>query len=197
MHMNTVISIMIRGIGGQGVKLAGTVIGQAAVLDGHHAIQSMRYGSAITGGETRSEIKVSGDPIVYPRITEIDLYVALTQDDLEKYYEANLYMADSSVIQEIPKEIEKDLIKVPVIKSAEELGNTQVANMVLIGVLVQLFDLATPESVIQAIKELTPEKFHEIDIQAFNLGLEMDLLEYNSKKLIQRARDCKLVCESP
>ncbi|MBD3189542.1 MAG: hypothetical protein GF308_02810 [Candidatus Heimdallarchaeota archaeon] len=197
MPMNSVISIMIRGIGGQGVKLAGTVIGQAAVYDGHYAIQSMRYGSAITGGETRSEIKVSGEPIIYPRITSIDLYVALTQDDLENYYKANLYMADSSVIQEIPKKIEDDLIRVPVIKSAEQLGNTQVANMVLIGVLVQLFDLATPESVIKAIKELTPEKFHEIDIQAFNLGLEMDLLEFNSKKLIKRARDCKLVCEMP
>ena len=79
MLMSSVINIMIRGIGGQGVKLAGTILGQAAINDNHHAVQTTRYGSAITGGETRSEIKISGKEIIYPKVTKIDLYVALVR----------------------------------------------------------------------------------------------------------------------
>ena len=100
---NCDINIMIRGIGGQGVKLAGSIIGQAAIHDGRFAVQAMKYGSAITGGETRSEIKVSLEEILYPRITDMDVYVALTLDDLEHYFEAPLYICASEVAKSIPK----------------------------------------------------------------------------------------------
>lgn len=190
---NCDINIMIRGIGGQGVKLAGTIIGQAAIYAGRYAVQSTKYGSAITGGETRSEIKVSTKEIIYPRVTDIDVYVALTQNDLENYFDSHVYISPTEIAKRIPEPIKDKIILAPMIEEAEKsIGTRKVFNMVMIGILNQLFDLAPEESLIEAIKELTPPKFHKSNIDAFNLGLKMDLKEYNSKEVLELADYCSI-----
>ncbi|HUT79988.1 MAG TPA: 2-oxoacid:acceptor oxidoreductase family protein [Candidatus Bathyarchaeia archaeon] len=189
---NCDINIMIRGIGGQGVKLAGTIIGQAAIYDGRHAVQSMKYGSAITGGETRSEIKVSTEEIIYPRVTEIDVYVALTQDDLDNYFESRIYLTATEVAKTIPEAIKGKLILAPMIEAAEELRNRKIANVVLIGILNRLFNLASEEAFIEAIKSLSPKKYHEDNIAAYKLGYKIDLSKYNSSKILEQANICRI-----
>ncbi|MBK5112237.1 MAG: 2-oxoacid:acceptor oxidoreductase family protein [Candidatus Heimdallarchaeota archaeon] len=189
---NCDINIMIRGIGGQGVKLAGTIIGQAAIIDGRSAVQSTKYGSAITGGETRSEIKVSTEKIIYPRITDIDVYVALTLDDLENYFESLIYITALEVAKEIPEPIKDKIILAPMIEIAEEAGSIKAMNMVLLGILNQLFNLASPEAFIGTIKYLTDERFNEINIKAFQKGLTLDLTKYNSKEVLSSADVCRI-----
>ena len=189
---NCDINIMIRGIGGQGVKLAGTIIGQAAIDDGRHAVQSMKYGSAITGGETRSEIKVSTEEIIYPRVTDIDVYVALTLDDLENYFESMIYISSSEVAKKIPSAIKDKIILAPMIEIAERIGSLKVVNMVLIGILNKLFNLASDESFIKAIKYLTAERFHKSNIEAYKEGCKIDLTKYNSKETLEKAEICRI-----
>lgn len=189
---NCDINIMIRGIGGQGVKLAGTIIGQAAIIDGRSAVQSTKYGSAITGGETRSEIKVSTEKIIYPRITDIDVYVALTLDDLENYFESLIYITSNEVAKKIPKAIKEKIILAPMIAIAEEVGSIKTMNMVLLGILNQLFNLASPEAFIGTIKYLTDERFHEVNIKAFMKGSALDLHKYNSEDILLLADVCQI-----
>ncbi len=186
------VNIMIRGIGGQGVKLAGTIIGQAALYDGRSAVQSMKYGSAITGGETRSEIKVSTKKIIYPRITDIDVYVALTLDDLKNYFESLVYITSTEVAKKIPSAIKDKTILAPMIELAEELGDSQATNMILVGILNQLFNLASSEAFIKAIQDLTSKRYHEININAYKKGLELDLLKYNPKEVLLLADVCRI-----
>ena len=186
------INIMIRGIGGQGVKLAGSIIGQAALFGGRFAVQGMKYGSAITGGETRSEIKVSTKEIIYPRITDIDAYVALTLDDLENYFESTIYIAASEVAKKIPEPIKNKIIIAPMLAIAEELGDVRSINIVMIGILNQLFNLAPSNAFIKAIKEYLPPKSHQLNIEAYNRGYTLDLTKYNSKKVLDLANLCKI-----
>ena len=189
---NCDINIMIRGIGGQGVKLAGTIIGQAALNDGRHAVQSTKYGSAITGGETRSEIKVSTKKVIYPRITDIDAYIALTLDDLQKYFESTVYITALASSRIIPEEIKDKLILAPMFDMAEKIGNRKVTNMVLIGILNQLFNLASDKAFIDAIKKLTDKRFHKSNIEAYKQGVALDLTKYNSAKVLEIADVCKI-----
>jgi len=190
---NCDINIMIRGIGGQGVKLIGTIIGQAALFDKRHAVQSMKYGSAITGGETRSEIKVSTKKIIYPRVTEIDVYVALTQDDLDKYFESKVYITAMEVARNVPKAIKDKTLIAPMLTVAEKAGNIRAANMVLAGILNQLFNLASEESFIKAIEYLLPIKHHTVNIKAFKMGQDLDLSQENDKKILELADVCKII----
>jgi len=189
---NCDINIMIRGIGGQGVKLVGTIIGQAALYDKRHAVQSMKYGSAITGGETRSEIKVSTKKIIYPRVTDIDVYVALTQDDLDKYFESVVYIAAKEVAERIPEAIKDKTLMVPLMTIAEQAGNIRAANLVLAGILNQLFDLASEEAFIKAIEYLLPIKHHELNIKAFKMGEKYDLSQDNDSSILEQADICRI-----
>ncbi|RPH98792.1 MAG: 2-oxoacid:ferredoxin oxidoreductase subunit gamma, partial [Zetaproteobacteria bacterium] len=70
--------IRIAGFGGQGVVLAGVLIGTAAaVTDARRAVQTQSYGAAARGGGARSEVVVSDEAIVYPRVTHPDIMVAM------------------------------------------------------------------------------------------------------------------------
>jgi 2-oxoglutarate ferredoxin oxidoreductase subunit gamma len=183
---------MIRGIGGQGVKLAGTIIGQAAIYDGRDAVQSTKYGSAITGGETRSEIKVSTKKIIYPRVTDIDVYVAFTLEDLEEYFESFIYLSATEVAKRIPEDIKNRLILAPLITIAEKIGNRKVANVVLVGVMNQLFNLASEKAFLKSIKELTPSVYHKSNVEAFKQGYTLDLSKYNAKKTLELSDVCRI-----
>ncbi|MHA1629258.1 MAG: 2-oxoacid:acceptor oxidoreductase family protein [Candidatus Heimdallarchaeota archaeon] len=190
--VNCDINLMIRGIGGQGVKLAGSIIGQAAIYDHRHAVQSMKYGSAITGGETRSEIKVSTERIIYPRMTDIDVYVALTQDDLENFFDAQIYLTATEVAKTIPKVIKDKLILAPMLTISEQVGSRKTMNMVLLGVLNQLFNLASDDSFEKAIEKLTAPKFHEINKKAYFAGKKFDLTKENPQRILKLANICKI-----
>jgi len=194
---NCDINIMIRGIGGQGVKLAGTIICQAAVFDGRFAVQSTKYGSAITGGETRSEIKVSTEEIIYPRITknDIDVYVALTFDDLENFFPATVYICAKEVAKVIPDEIKNKIILAPMMEIAETVGNSKVTNLVLIGILNQLFDIASDEAFIEATKENIDARFHAVNIEGYKRGKTLNLKKYNSAKTLEDADVCRIKVE--
>ena len=76
--------IRIAGFGGQGVVLAGVLIGTAAaVTDGRRAVQTQSYGAAARGGGARSEVVISDDPVIYPRVTHPDIMVAMSEEAMK------------------------------------------------------------------------------------------------------------------
>ena len=77
--------IRICGFGGQGVILAGFIIGKAAaVFMNYYAVQSQSYGPEARGGAARSEIIISDEKIGYPRPTSVDFLVAMSQESLDR-----------------------------------------------------------------------------------------------------------------
>jgi indolepyruvate ferredoxin oxidoreductase beta subunit len=75
-----------------------------------------------------------------------------------------------------PKDLEDRIRKVcagavffDALAVAKELGNIKVANMVLIGVLARLLDIA-PQMWEKAIKTVVPPKTVEINLRAFHRG---------------------------
>ncbi|HIE28418.1 TPA: 2-oxoacid:ferredoxin oxidoreductase subunit gamma, partial [Candidatus Poribacteria bacterium] len=80
------IEIRIAGLGGQGVVLAGVLLGTAAaVYDKKHVVQTQSYGAEARGGAARSEVIISDSPIIYPKVLRPDLFVAMSQTALDKY----------------------------------------------------------------------------------------------------------------
>jgi len=77
--------VRICGFGGQGVVLAGVILGEAAVLDGKWAAGASSYGAQARGGYARSDLVISDRPIVYPRVMEADLLVAMAQSAYDRY----------------------------------------------------------------------------------------------------------------
>ncbi|MBI4800555.1 MAG: 2-oxoacid:acceptor oxidoreductase family protein, partial [Desulfarculus sp.] len=77
--------IMLAGLGGQGVILAGALLGQAAVAAGLHAAGASSYGAQARGSLSRAELIIAIEPIDYPRVEYPHLLVAMCQEALEAH----------------------------------------------------------------------------------------------------------------
>jgi 2-oxoglutarate ferredoxin oxidoreductase subunit gamma len=167
--------IRICGFGGQGVILAGFIIGKAAsVFMDYHAVQSQSYGPEARGGAARSEIIISEGKIGYPRPIGIDCLVAMSQESFDTYRDD---IRDDAVIIVDPDLVKKHdigrpLYKVHAQQIAEELGNKIVTNIVMVGAFTSIFKLLKPEAVKESVIDSVPKRFTELNVKAFERGLE-------------------------
>lgn len=167
--------IRVCGFGGQGVILAGFIIGKAAcVFDKYNAVQSQSYGPEARGGAARSEVIISDEKIGYPRPTSIDVYVAMAQEAFNTYQDD---LKDDAIIIIDPDlvpnhDIGKPIYKIHAQKIAEELGNKIVTNITMVGATTGIFDLLDPEAVKKAVIDSVPKRFTELNINAFERGFE-------------------------
>ena len=167
--------IRVCGFGGQGVILAGFIIGKAAsVFMDYHAVQSQSYGPEARGGAARSEIIISDEKIGYPRPLGVDCLVAMSQESFDSYRDD---IRDDAVIIVDPDLVKKHdigrpLYKVHAQKIAEELGNKIVTNIVMVGAFTSIFGMLKPEAVKESVIDSVPKRFTELNIKAFERGLE-------------------------
>ena len=78
--------IRICGFGGQGVILAGIILGKSACLfDGKEAVQTQSYGPEARGGASKCEVVISDGKVDYPKVQSPDILVAMSNEALLKY----------------------------------------------------------------------------------------------------------------
>jgi len=164
--------ISISGFGGQGVILAGLLLGKAAINDDKYAVQTQSYGPESRGGAARSEIVISNEKIDYPKVIEADIVVALSQPAFDKYCrdvkENSTIIIDSDLV----KALENKVYFVPFTKIADTLGKKVVANSVMLGYLQASTEVVTVESMETTIRENVPEHTIELNLEAFYQGIE-------------------------
>ncbi len=167
--------IRLAGRGGQGQILAGIVLAEAAVtFDGLYATQSQSYGPESRGGASRAEVIISDSPVDYPKVTEADFLLCMSQEAYDKYKdelaENGTIMVDSTNVDAQ----DSSVIAKPITqKSEEELGRTIVANMLALGLLVGYTEVVSEEAALNAVANRVPEGTEDINQRAFKLGLEM------------------------
>jgi 2-oxoglutarate ferredoxin oxidoreductase subunit gamma len=167
--------LRICGFGGQGVILAGFILGKAAaVFMDFNAVQSQSYGPEARGGAARSEVIISDEKIGYPRPTSVDLFVAMSQESFDTYRidirNDTLIIVDPDLV--IKHDIGRPVYKVRAQQIAEELGNKVVTNIVMVGAATSIFSLLDPKAVKKAVIDSVPTRFKELNVKAFERGLE-------------------------
>ena len=167
--------IRICGFGGQGVILAGFILGKAAcVFSEYNAVQSQSYGPEARGGAARAEVIISTGKIGYPRPTSIDILAAMAQEAFDTYRED--LKEDAIIIIDpdlVPRhKIDRPLYKVRVQKIAEGLGNKIVTNIAMVGAIAGITNILEHEAVKNAVMDSVPKRFMELNVKAFEQGLE-------------------------
>jgi len=171
--------IRIAGLGGQGVVLAGVLLGTAAaVYDQKHVVQTQSYGAEARGGAARSEVIVSNSPIIYPKVLEPDIFVALSQTALDKYVadtKANgTLFIDEELVTTLPERNDFNIYKARFSEAAsQKLGRSIVANMIMLGFLTSLTDITSDESITESIRNGVPKGTEELNLKALEIGREM------------------------
>lgn len=171
--------ILIGGVGGQGVILAGIILGVAATLfDGKKAVQTQAYSSEQRGGMARAEVIISSSPITDPQVRRPDILIALAQDAINRHIKkvkpSGLVIYDADLVKEIPQD-NWELLGVPATSLADqEMGSIIVANLILLGQLIKKTGILSAEAVEKAIAANVPAKAKELNLKAFRRGLEIN-----------------------
>jgi 2-oxoglutarate ferredoxin oxidoreductase subunit gamma len=170
------IEVIIGGHGGQGVVLAGQILGKAAAFEGKNVVQTQSYGAEARGSLTKSEVIISDSRIGFPAVKRCDVLVAMNQESLDKYLpllkDDGTLIVDSGV-EKIP-EVKAQMYKVPAVETAKKaFGESLFANMVILGALVKITRMVSVESMEKSIRESVSEKTLEMNLNAFRKGLQL------------------------
>lgn len=172
------IEIRICGLGGQGVVLAGQILGKAAVHDGLNVVQTQSYGAEARGSAAKSEVIISDTKIGYPLIRRCDVLVAMSQKSLDMYVKDlkadGTLIVDKGLVERTPEGLKAKVFRVAATKTAEnEFKSRLYANVVMLGALAKVTQLVSVVSLEKAVAESFPEKMREVNIDAFRKGLEL------------------------
>lgn len=167
--------IVLAGSGGQGMILAGILLGQAATAEGYHAAQTQSYGIATRGGVSLSEVVISDSEIINPKATDPDLILALTQETFDIYYRGRkpgtLMIIDTDGVSF--QEKEKKIVGLPLTRYSREMGNPAVINMMSLGAVVGLTNIIPFQAVEAAIQQNFKPKVAELNKAAFQKGFQL------------------------
>ncbi len=166
--------IRIAGTGGMGVVLAGVILGHAAVVyGGLDAVQSQSYGPEARGTAAKSEVIISDKPIQYPKVRQSDYFVVMSQKAFEMYLggskKGSVIIADPDLVK-TEKVKGFEIVEVPAMKTADELGLRLVSNMVMLGALVKKAELFPLDVLEKTLPEFVPSKALEVNINAVRAG---------------------------
>jgi 2-oxoglutarate ferredoxin oxidoreductase subunit gamma len=161
-------------VGGQGVILAGDVLGYAAQkYQGLYSVQSPTYTAQVRGGPTKIDVIIDSEEIIYPKTTAINFFLSLAQGS----YDAFLYdLRDDAIVVIDPHLVTKwdpkyKTYEIPII----ELTKTQIGKVVMtavlaLGIMIELTGAVPKEAIEKALVEKAPKGTGELNLKALRLG---------------------------
>ncbi|NWF92519.1 MAG: 2-oxoacid:acceptor oxidoreductase family protein [Syntrophaceae bacterium] len=176
--MPAIIQVRLSGFGGQGIVLAGILLGEAGVIEGKYVAGSNSYGAQARGSNCKSEIVFSDGPIDFPHLTKADILLAMSQGAYNLYCEdvkegSGLILFDQG--QVMPREgLHLIEIGVPATEYAlKRLKNRQVANIVLLGAFIEITKIVSRKAMEKAIRVHVAERFRSLNLKALQIGIEL------------------------
>jgi 2-oxoglutarate ferredoxin oxidoreductase subunit gamma len=172
------VEVRLCGLGGQGVVLAGQILGRAAVYEGLNVVQTQSYGAEARGSSAKSEVIMSDGKIGFPLVRHCDVLVAMSQKSLDMYAkdlkEDGVLIVDERLVEQVPEGLKAEMHKIAATKTAESAFKSKLyANMVMLGAVTKITKLVTANSMEKAIAEGLPENARKINIDAFRRGVEL------------------------
>ncbi|MBU0765175.1 MAG: 2-oxoacid:acceptor oxidoreductase family protein, partial [Bacteroidetes bacterium] len=112
------IEIRVTGFGGQGIILAGYIIGKAASIYANlHATLTQNYGPESRGGASSAQLIISNEQIFYPNITQPDILLAMSQEGYSKYKNElkpdGIMLVDEDLVKLTRPRTDVKIVKVP------------------------------------------------------------------------------------
>ncbi len=171
------IEIIISGFGGQGVVLAGEILGRAAAYEEKHVVQTQSYGAEARGSAARSEVIISDRKIEFPKVRKCDILVAMSQKALEvnlkDLKKKGVLIVDKDKVEKLP-DTKTGVFKIPATKSAAKLLKSRLyTNVIMLGALTKITGIVEEKTVEKAITDSVPETTREANILGFRKGLKL------------------------
>ena len=170
--------LVFSGSGGQGVITAAVILAEAAVLhEGLIATQSQSYGAAARGGATRSDIIISESEILYPKVIQPNVLVALTQEAYSSFSSiirpGGTLIADTRFVS-LEKKVDARQYGLPMYERVmSEIGKPIVFNICMLGAVISITELVTPDAIMKVLETRIPSGFIDMNRKALELGITL------------------------
>ena len=178
------LKIRLSGYGGQGIVLAGVIVGQAAVLDGQNAVQTQSYGSESRGGACKADVIISDDDIYEIEAGSFDCLVAMSTAAYNKYI-PRLKSGGKLIVEkaiDTSDELDCDTYPINATHIAEKnFGRKIMGNMVMVGFMSAIMGSPSQKSIEESIRENVPKGTQQDNVKAFGFGYS-EGLKYPGKE---------------
>lgn len=172
------VEVTLGGFGGQGIVLAGYILGRAAAVHaGRNAVMAQSYGPESRGGACKAEVVIAEGDIASPRVDSPDVVVVMSQEAYQEYAVGrpahSLLIIDQDLVE--PDEEHEEgrvVLRAPATRLAEELGRRVVANVVMLGFLCGATRVVDGGAMNDAVAASVPGGTEELNVKAFEAGFE-------------------------
>ncbi len=168
---------LIAGFGGQGLLFAGKFLVTKGMMEGKEVSWLPSYGPEMRGGTASCSVIVSDEPVGSPIVDHPNVLMVMNLPSLDKYEKSvvpgGVIAVDSTLVG---RKVERDDVKVvyvPATQMASDNGLSGLANMILVGKLMQELGEFDEHSVAEALKKVVSVKHPEMynfNLQALTMG---------------------------
>jgi 2-oxoglutarate ferredoxin oxidoreductase subunit gamma len=163
--------IIISGFGGQGALFAGQLLAYTALEQAMHVTWFPSYGPEMRGGTAHCIVILSDEEIGSPVVKNPSGAIVMNIPSLERYESlvkpGGCLVVNTSLVDREPQRADIEVILVPAVDIAEELGEKRLANMVLLGALMTRIGPLTIEQIGASLERHIPE--HRRNLLGSNL----------------------------
>ena len=169
--------VLIAGFGGQGILFAGKFLAYKGLMEEKQVSWLPSYGPEMRGGTANCNVILSETPVGSPIITAPDVLVAMNLPSLQKYVDTvapggQIYV-DSALIDAKVERTDVQVFYIPATKMAKEADMATLANMIIIGHLLENHPELDFNGTDAVVNKLVPPKkaaLIELNMKALTLG---------------------------
>ncbi|MBQ2237065.1 MAG: 2-oxoacid:acceptor oxidoreductase family protein [Clostridia bacterium] len=172
-------SFLFAGFGGQGILFAGKFLAYKGLLDGKQVSWLPSYGPEMRGGTASCGVIISDTPVGSPIVSNPDVLVAMNLPSLDRYEDAvvpgGIIFVDSTLIERKVKRDDVKVYYIPATKLASDNKTPTLANMIIVGKVLDALNDFQEESVVTALKKVISAKradMLDVNLNAMKLAIE-------------------------
>ena len=179
MDQKTKHEVIMAGVGGMGIQMAGLLLARAAKQEYKYVSWCPLYTTAMRFGDCECTVILSNEKIASPLKEKIGELVVIESSQLplfrERVHSDGLILVESTGLPDEMTDWNVKVLKVPGVEKAMEIGSKQASNLVLLGAYIAVTKAVSPELIEQEleVRFRGKESILQLNKNAFNEGLKL------------------------
>jgi 2-oxoisovalerate ferredoxin oxidoreductase beta subunit len=172
------LRVRVAGFGGQGVLLLGEVLAEAGLDAGLEVSWLPSYGPEMRSGTSNCQVRIASEAIDSPLVPVPNVLIAMNEPSLRKFdgsvRPGGWVIYNGEAFPEDCTRADVQVIARPFSQIANELGDPRMANMIMLGAMLEIAQSLPQASIDAALRRLVKKpKLVELDQRALALGREL------------------------
>lgn len=170
---------IMAGFGGQGLLFSGKVLAYAGLIENRELSWLPSYGPEMRGGTCNCSVILSDEPVGSPIIAHPNILMVMNEPSLDKFEDTvvpgGTIFVDSSLIVRKVKRTDVEVVYIPATQMAKEMEALSLANMIILGAIVEKMKCAKWESMEPTLHHVISARkaaLFELNLKAIEKGRE-------------------------